>query len=185
MTDATPDATSDITPDAQATRPAAGEHDASFGPYIAQVPDGSILETLVAQRDELIERWSRLEDRAEHRYADGKWSIKEVLGHLVDCERVFGYRALCASRGDATSLPGFDENEYNARGRHHQRPLAEILGEYNAVRESTLALLAGLDDVRLTRLGRANGSPVSARAAAWITAGHERHHANVIEERYL
>jgi len=177
---------SDTTTDLFAARPAAGEHDPYFASYIAKVPDGSILETLVAQRDALTGRWSGYaEALGTHRYAEGKWCVKEVIGHLIDCERVFGYRALAASRGDAASLPGFDENVYIAGGRYQDRSMDEILGEYTAVREATLAFLAGLDAERLGRVAQANGSPVSARATAWITAGHELHHASVIEERYL
>ena len=122
--------------------------------------------------------------RAEHRYAAGKWSVAEVVGHLADAERVFSYRALRIARGDETPLPGFDENAYVPAGRFDRRPIADVVDEFTAVRHATLALLRGLPEDTLTRTGTASGYAVSARALAWIIAGHELHHRAVLRERY-
>jgi uncharacterized damage-inducible protein DinB len=167
------------------TRPDATEHVPYFGRYTTLVPDGSIAETLRKQRDETAALLARVPAALEsHRYAEGKWSVREVVGHLADAERVFAYRALRIARGDETPLPGFDENQYVPAGRFEARTLASLAAEYQAVRESTLQLLEGLDEAALPRRGTASENPVSARALFWIVAGHERHHVALLRERY-
>jgi hypothetical protein len=111
--------------------------------------------------------------------------VKEVVGHLADSERVFAYRALRFARADATELAGFDENHYAANSSFDERPLAEVLREFEAVRAATVALLHGLPGPAWDRRGVANGNPVTVRALAWIIAGHERHHRALLAERYL
>ena len=168
-----------------ATRPDATEHVPYFGRYTALVPDGSIAETLRKQRDETAALLARVPANLEgHRYADGKWSVKEVVGHLADAERVFAYRALRIARGDETPLPGFDENQYVPAGRFDARTLASLAAEYRAVREATLHLVEGLDEAAFSRRGTASGNPISTRALLWIIAGHERHHVALLRERY-
>src|SRR4029077_5181557 len=120
-----------------------------------------------------------------HRYAPGKWSIKEVIGHVSDAERVFSHRALRFARGDRTRLPGFDEKAYTPAGRFDARPLPDLAAELDAVRHATIALFAGLDSEALARRGPANNKEVSVRALAYIIAGHERHHVGILRERYL
>jgi uncharacterized damage-inducible protein DinB len=124
-------------------------------------------------------------EKSQHCYAPGKWSVRQVVGHLADTERVFSYRALAFARGDPTELPGFDENAYAQASPADQRPLAEVVEDLAAVRRATLSLLRNLGPEAWTRAGRANASPVSVRALAWIIAGHERHHRQVLRERYL
>ena len=124
------------------------------------------------------------EARALHRYAPGKWSVKEVLGHLCDTERIYAYRALRFARNDATPLPGFEEDDYVPAGRFDARPLRDLLDEWQAVRSATLALYRGLDGDALLRRGVANGNLISVRAMAWLAAGHALHHLGVLRERY-
>jgi uncharacterized damage-inducible protein DinB len=168
------------------TRPGPGEFAPPHAVYISLVPVGDLLETLESQWEELGCLLEELDDdAADYRYAEGKWSVKEVLGHLVDAERIFAYRLLCIARGEKASLPGFDEDAYVAHAGFCARPLEALLEEYDLVRGSTLALLRGLDEAALTRRGLSNGHPASARALAWTLAGHELHHLGVLRERYL
>lgn len=166
-------------------RPAAAEYSPSFQNYVTLVPDGPILahleERMVGTADLLL---PLTEAQAMHRYAKGKWSVKEVVGHLADAERVFAYRALCIGRGDKTPLPGFEENDYVANANTDRRPLWQIVEELRVLRAATLSLFNGFDAAAAARVGNANGNPVSVRALAWIIAGHELHHLGVLRERY-
>ena len=163
-----------------------GEFLPYYAAYVTLVPAGDVLATLESQLADTVALLDEVgEDRAGHRYAPGKWSVRELVGHVIDTERVFGYRALCAARGDAAALPGFDENAWVAGADFDLRTLNSLMGELTAVRRATLALFRNLDDEALTRRVVANGSPVTARALAWITAGHELHHRQVLRERYL
>lgn len=171
---------------ALASRPDADEYLAYYARYIEQVPDGDVLETLERQLEEMVALVDRFgEARGAHRYAEGKWSVKEVLGHIADAERIFTYRALCAARGETAALPAFDENAYVANANFDARTLNSLLGELTAIRRATLALFRSLDSATLARRVVASGAPVSARALAWIIAGHERHHLTLLRERYL
>lgn len=166
-------------------RPAPGEHAPYFAGYVAAVPGDDAWPALAAGLEATPRAFAALDDaRAMHRYAPGKWSVKEVLGHVTDTERVFAYRVLRFARADATPLPGFDENRWVPAGRFDARPLASLVDEFRAVRAATLALLAGLDADALVRRGPANGFETSVRAIAWMTAGHERHHLAILRERY-
>jgi hypothetical protein len=165
--------------------PRADESKAFYHGYIAQVPGeeiGTYLETQLPELERLLAPLD--EAAARFRYAPGKWSIKEVVGHLADSERIFGYRLLRIGRGDATPLPGFDENAYVPAGDFDARPLASVVGELRAVRQSTIALADGLPTGAWTRRGQASGAVVSARALAYIIVGHLTHHARVLRERY-
>lgn len=167
-------------------RPAEGELPEFFARYVGRVPDGDIARTLEAQLAGTLALVRDLsDDAALHRYAPGKWSIKEVLGHVADTERVFSYRLLRFARGDDTPLPGFDENDWVPAGRFDDRPLAEITDELRAVRAATVTLLRGLPADALDRVGTASGVPLSGRSIAWIIAGHELHHRHILAERYL
>ncbi len=170
-----------------ATPPAAdaGEHLAYYGNYIRLVPTGDLLVTLDAQLADTVAVVDALgESRAGHRYAPGKWSVRELLGHAIDTERIFAYRALAAARGETNALPAFDENAYVAAADFEARSLGSLLGEWTAVRRATLALFRHLDAAELARRVVANGAPMSARAAAWIIAGHELHHREILRTRY-
>ncbi|HEX7879088.1 MAG TPA: DinB family protein [Candidatus Eisenbacteria bacterium] len=164
--------------------PGAGEFAPFYAGYIATAggdPLG-LMERQVARFRRLGETLT--EAQAAHRYAPGKWSVKEVLGHLIDGERVFCYRALRIARGDATPLAGFDENVYVAAAGSDRRTAADLAGELVALRMANLAFFHSLDDVAFGRIGVANDVPVSVRALAFIMAGHTEHHLGVIGERY-
>ncbi len=165
--------------------PAATEYAPFYAGYVDRVADGDILETLATQPTE-VRRFAASvpAEREGHRYAPGKWSVREVLGHLGDGERVFGYRALRFARGDETPVPGFDENVYIARSGYDGWPLAELVAAWAAQRESNLAVFRHLDDDAWLRMGTANGQPVSVRALAYLLAGHVAHHLTILRERY-
>jgi len=166
-------------------RPAATEHAPFYAGYVAGVAEDDILAVLGAQGAELVALARALPpEKASYRYAEGKWSVREVLGHLVDGERVFGHRAFCFSRGERAALPGFDENDYVAAGAADSVPAVELAAEFAAVRESNLAFLRRLGAPEWSRVGTASGKPVSVRALAWIMAGHPRHHLAILRERY-
>ena len=157
-----------------------------FAKYIALVPAGDVIATLETQLAETIAMLDEAgEARAGHRYAEGKWSVREVVGHAIDTERIFTYRALAAARGEANALPPFDENVYVAHAGFDARTLGSLLDEWTAVRRATLALFRNLDHEALTRRATANGAPISARALAWIIAGHELHHRELLRWRYF
>jgi hypothetical protein len=166
-------------------RPAADEAAPFYHGYIAKVPGENIGEQLVDQLAEVERLFGALDDTAAlARYAPGKWSIKEILGHLTDTERIFAYRLLRIARGDATPLPGFDENAYVPAGRFDERPLRALAAEFRAVRLSSVALASGLPAASWSKAGQASGKPVSARALVYIVVGHVAHHLGVLRERY-
>jgi uncharacterized damage-inducible protein DinB len=168
------------------SRPDPGEYNAYYDRYIALVPPGDIIALLSVQIDDTTALLRDLsEEQALHAYAPGKWTIKEVIGHIMDAERVFMHRALRFDRGDDTPLTGFDENAYAPAGGFNARPLASLISEFTAVRRATVAILAGVPAGAWQRSGSASGHPVSVRALAWIAAGHELHHRQVLTQRYL
>ncbi len=157
-----------------------------FHTYIRQVEEGDILEILQAQVGEIRNFFQAIPvDKWDYAYADGKWTLKEVLGHILDTERIFGYRALRFSRKDATDLPGFDENDFVTHGNFQHRTPESLIEEFDLLRRSNLLMLENLPSDGLERLGTANSLLVSVGAIAWILAGHPVHHIGVIRERYL
>ena len=124
-------------------------------------------------------------DKLTYRYAENKWTIKEILVHIMDDERIYAYRALRIARNDKTPLPGFEQDDYVPFSKANQRSLASILREYKTVRQATVSLFTSFNMEDLLRIGTANDHPVSVRALAWHIAGHELHHLNIIKERYL
>src|SRR5687767_3949542 len=167
-------------------RPGAGDFSEYYGKYVKLVPDGDIIAILATQlEDTLVPIRALTEARARLAYAPGKWSVKEVLGHMADCERIFAYRALRIARADTTPLPGFDEKAFAPAGRFNDRPLASLLAELTAVRRATVALFAGLPPEAWQRLGTASDNRISVRGCAWIIAGHELHHRNGLAQNYL
>ena len=166
-------------------RPAEGEFAPFYAGYIAKVPDGDIGKFLETQLREVRALLSTIpEGRGGHQYAPGKWTIKEVVGHICDAERIFSYRVLRIARGDATPLPGFDENLYVPAGNFGKRTMASLVDEVVQVRDSTLALVRTLDAEAGARRGEASGKSVTARAMVWIIAGHMAHHVGILRERY-
>ena len=167
-------------------RPDASEHLPYYAKYVDLVPDGDLVQTLRAQLDETLALVRGLpEEQGGHRYAPGKWSIREVLGHVIDAERIFAYRALRIARGDQTPMEGFDENAYAAASGADARTLADLADELEHVRLGNIVFFRSLSDDVLARRGTANGAEVSVRALAWILAGHELHHRALLRERYL
>lgn len=167
-------------------RPQASEYAPYFEKYVAMVPDGEIVETLEAQLRETKLLLARLSEKeAEFRYAEGKWSVKEVLGHMSDQERVFAYRLLRIARGDQTPLAGFEQDDYVKTGNFAARPLAELLEEFTVVRRAMIALVRSLDEAAWLRRGVANQKEISVRALVFLIAGHERHHRMVLQDRYF
>ncbi len=165
--------------------PGPGEYAEWYNGYVAMVAGTDLMSLMEAQPARLIERTGRLGDeQALHRYAEGKWSVKDVVNHMVDAERVFSYRLLRVSRGDARPLQGFDENAFALDARADKRDIASLADEFVAVRQSTLALVCSLRPEVWTRTGTANGAPVSARSLAAVIVGHVEHHMKVLAERY-
>ncbi|HWP44843.1 MAG TPA: DinB family protein [Blastocatellia bacterium] len=168
------------------TRPAPDEYAPFYGRYIALVPANNIIVTLRQQMADTLDMLASLtEQQALYRYSPEKWSIKEVIGHIIDSERVFAYRALRFARNDKTALPGFEENEYVMNGGFNDRQISDLGKEYEAVRKASISLFEGLGEQAWARRGSANESEVSVRALAWIISGHELHHKGVIRTRYL
>lgn len=169
------------------TRPSANEYHEYFKRYIDRIPpEGDLLQLLESDFRETEKFIQSLSDeQLNYRYAPGKWSIKEIINHLTDGERVFAYRAMRISRKDQTDLPGFDENLYVPNAKASTRTIASLLSEFSVVRRASIELFKNFDDEMLAQTGTANKNPVSVRALGFIIAGHELHHMNVIKERYL
>lgn len=169
-----------------AGRPDPSEYTPYYSAYVAQVDTDDIVSALRGQLDELLGFVGHLDPvTADHRYAAGKWSVKEVIGHVVDSERIFGYRALAIARGERRTLPGFEQDDYVAEGEFTRRSLQSLADEFDHVRRSNLALFESLSADQWMRIGEANEAPISVRAIAWILVGHAKHHVAVIRERYL
>ena len=166
-------------------RPAPSEYADFYKGYVARVPEGDIVASLRDGQDRMKETLGTLpESLGGHRYGEGKWTVRTVIGHMIDAERIFTYRALRIARGDVTPLASFDENAFAAAAGSDDRRVAELVAELLAVRDSTTRLFASLPDAAWTRIGTASNAPVSVLALAYITAGHALHHLSVLKERY-
>jgi hypothetical protein len=165
-------------------RPDLDEYASYYVNYVNLVPEEDILAAL---RSESASTRAFLdgvpEGEAGRKHPPYTWTVREVVGHMIDAERIFGYRALRFARGDETPLPGFDENAYAESAESDHRPLADLAAEFQAVRLSNLALFAGLSESAWSRRGVANGQPVSVRGLAYILVGHERHHGAILRKR--
>jgi hypothetical protein len=167
-------------------RPPAGEYAPYYERYISLVPEGNILETIEQQRRDTILLLScRREQDGDFRYALDKWSVKEVVGHVNDSERIFAYRALRISRNDATPVEGFEQDDYVRNAPFATSTLPDLIEDFIAVRRATVSLLRNLDEAMWLRRGVANKNEVSVRALAWTIAGHELHHRRILEEKYF
>jgi uncharacterized damage-inducible protein DinB len=166
--------------------PDASEYAAYYGKYIALVPGNDVVRTLEGQGRETAELLAGLSERQTmHRYAPGKWSVKEVVGHVTDSERIFAYRALRIARSDRTPIEGFEQDDYVQAAQFDRRSLAELVAEFSAVREATVRLFESLPADAWMRRGVANQNQVSVRALAYMIAGHELHHRRVLQDKYL
>jgi len=168
-------------------KPLTTEYNPYFSTYIDLVPSGAdVLECL---EDNMMDTESLIlsipKKKLEYRYAEGKWTIKEIIQHLIDCERIFCFRALCIARGEKTNLPSFEENDYADNSFANDRDIDSLLDEFDQVRNCTMSMFRSFDPSVLSNIGTANDHPLSVRAIAHILVGHELHHMKVIEERYL
>lgn len=167
-------------------RPQPGEYPDYYQTYMDQLPEGEVLHLLEKQVVELKHLLENINDSlSERSYEPGKWSIKELLQHMLDSERIFAYRALCFSRGELASLPGYDENLYASNSMAHSRQLDEILEEYELVRRSNLLLFRSFTSEMMVLKGVANGKQMTLRGLIHVMAAHELHHMNILRDRYL
>jgi hypothetical protein len=167
-------------------KPPPGEYASYLERYISLAPDHDILEAIEQQRRDTILLLSCRDERdGDYRYAPDKWNVKEVLGHVNDCERVFAYRALRIARNDSTPMEGFEQDDYVRNAPFASGTLAALIEDFIAVRRATVSLLRNLDEAAWLRRGVANKNEVSVRALAWIIAGHELHHRRILEEKYF
>jgi DinB superfamily len=167
-------------------RPSEAEYAPDYQGYINQVNESEILPVLRSQMDDLDTLLERVAaERETYRYAEGKWSIREIVGHLIDGERVFGYRAFCIARGEKQNLPGFDQDDYLLTAPYHHIELDDLLSELRLIRLGNIAMFRTLDEEAWSRVGTANENQITVRAIAFIMAGHLRHHMKVLRERYL
>jgi hypothetical protein len=168
------------------TRPNRDEAAEYYFKYIDQVPDGDILATLELQQDEMLELLSSItEEDSRHRYAEGKWSLREAIGHLNDTERLFVFRAMWFARGFEEPLPSFDQNVAVGTAKSDDLPWARHIEEFRAVRDASRTFFENLPEDAWTRRGTASGYQFTVRALAYMTAGHGIHHAKLIREKYL
>lgn len=168
-------------------KPAPHEYPQSpyFSRYLEAVDGQNVVDFLTAQGAEVTNLFKNLtDDQQTFRYAPGKWSPKQLLGHMTDTERVFAYRMLAIARGEQQSLPGFDENEYMHAANFNDQPLDALLRQYELTRQGTIALATSFNPETWERRGTANGAAIGVRVLAWLIAGHERHHLNILHERY-
>jgi len=167
-------------------RPSPTEYNPFYETYVSKAQDGDIIDTLGADKKAWEKTLSSLdESKLDHRYADGKWSIRELAMHVIDAERIFAMRALCISRGEKQSLFGFDQDEYMANTDFSHRKKEDIISEYIVVRNGSIHLFKNLTEEQSKALGTASNNPVSARALAYIIAGHAKHHYGILTNRYL
>ena len=166
--------------------PEATEYLPYYGKYISLVPGGDILTTLQEQINQTVKLLMAVnEERGDYRYAPGKWSVREVLGHMIDTERIFAYRALRFSRNDATPIDGFEQDDYVRNGPFGHCRVKMLVEEFACVRGATLFLFRNLEEGAWMRRGVAYNADVSVRALAYIIAGHEIHHRKILQEKYL
>ena len=166
-------------------RPAKGDYSEYYQQYIDLVEDDNILSVLTEQNKKTQNILnSFLKDKGNYRYAEGKWTVREIVGHLMDVERIFAYRAISIARGEKKSLPGFDQDEYVKNGMFNQRTLPDLIYEFRLLRECNILLFKGLDKSVWQNRGLANDNEVTVLALMFMIAGHEKHHLNILKERY-
>lgn len=167
-------------------RPDLTEYAEYYGNYISQVEGSNVMPMLESQTAAMRSALASVaEEKGTFAYDDGKWTIKELLSHLIDGERIFAYRILRISRGDETPIEGFEQDGYIETSNANNRSFAELLEEFDLQRKSNILMLNNIDDVGSQRMGTASGFPVSVRALAYISAGHVEHHLNILNDRYL
>lgn len=154
--------------------------------YVQLVTEDDVVAALENNTTQTLSLLRNIQDEQwDHRYAEGKWSIKEMVQHMLDAERIFSYRALCFARGETASLPGFDENNYAAASAADGRLKEELIDEFEAVRKATVLLFRSFSEEQLSRSGTANQKPIGVNSIGFVTVGHVMHHVNILRERYL
>ena len=168
------------------SRPTPGTYPAYFENYISKVQASSVKEAIDTYGKILIDRFKALPaEKADYAYAADKWTLKEMLQHIIDTERIFAYRAVAISRKESIGLPGFDENSYAANSKANRRDWDSLLEEFSAVRNATDLLLKTFDEEQLSQQGTTNNNPTTVKAIAFIIYGHILHHLNIVNDRYL
>ena len=168
------------------TKPEPGEYSTFNATYINLVGDQDVLNLLVESKKNTHVMFSNIPvHKEEYAYAEGKWTIKEVVAHMIDTERIFAYRVLAISRGEKQALPGFEQDDYAKLSFANDRVLDDLADEFRTVRETTLYLVQNLNEQQLKTIGTASNAPVSVRALIYMIAGHEQYHIRVLRERYL
>lgn len=167
-------------------RPAENDYAPYYKGYIEKITGDDILRILTVQTKECQNVLNSFpEHKGVYSYADGKWTVKEVIGHMMDTERIFTYRALCIARGEQKPLPGFEQNDYVREGKFNSRDLFELIYEFRLMRESNLLLFRSFNSEMLSRRGTASGYEVTVNALLFMMAGHTQHHMDILKERYL
>lgn len=167
-------------------RPQPNDYAAYYETYVAKVKGDTVKDIISTYSQPMMNFYTALpEEKADHRYAEGKWTVKELLLHIIDAERIFAYRALRIARKDKTPLPGFDENSYTPASKASERTFQSLKDEFAAVRKATDILLSTFDEEQLSQSGTASEHPVTVNAIAFIIYGHMLHHKQILEERYL
>lgn len=165
--------------------PASDEYGEFYEGYISLVNGSNALQMLIEQGQNTYTLIQQLTpDKADHRYEKDKWSVKEVIGHLIDTERIMAYRALSIARGEQKSLPGYDQDDYVAHASFDERSIQSLSTEYDAQRNANISLFSSFDEEQTQRKGTANGMELSVRALVHIIVGHEKHHLDVLKEKY-
>jgi uncharacterized damage-inducible protein DinB len=166
-------------------RPSEKDYAPYYKGYIEKIKGDNILGILQEQLTTISDFFKNIpEEKGNYAYAEGKWSIKEVLGHMIDTERVFAYRAFCFARGEKQSLPGFEQDDYVKEGSFNKRELKDLVNEFTLVRKANLALFSSFSEKELNNRGSANKNEVTVLAVLFITAGHTLHHITVLKEKY-
>ncbi|MEM7572895.1 MAG: DinB family protein [Bacteroidota bacterium] len=162
------------------------EYNSYYGTYTSKVPAGPMLDVFQQSAKNTEDFFKNLPtDKHEFAYAEGKWTIKEILQHLIDTERVFSYRALWFARKNTEALPGMDQDDFNTHSQANGRSMSDLITEYRALKSATHAMLSSFSEATFIQIGTASGNPFSVRSLAFIMIGHEQHHVQVIKERYL
>ena len=166
-------------------RPSEKDFAPYYKEYIEQIKEDNIINVLDAQLNTATKFFNSIQEgKGNYAYAEGKWSVKEVLGHVIDCERVFAYRALCIARGEKQSLPGFEQNDYVEEAAFNKRGLKDLADEFSSLRKSNLALVKSFSDKELNKRGLVNENEITVCAILFIIAGHCMHHIKVLKEKY-
>jgi len=167
-------------------RPTKNDYAPYYETYVSKVKGDGIIQILSKMNQEIQTVCNSFaQNKGDYRYAEGKWTVKELIGHVMDTERVFAFRAFSIARGEKQHLPGFEQDDYVREGKFNQRQLSEIVYEFRLLRESNLLMFRSFDDKMLKRRGMANGYEVTVNALLFIIAGHSKHHIEILRERYL